>query len=126
MSDVAETRWFKIITLVFVGVCVAFFAFSFATARSLYRASQNGVNPLTSGDVSFYWWTSLILLIVSIALFIWLAWRLVFAKNFRVNITDTVYDYSSSTEGGFFGSDATSKVAGGKTTRTVGKGGVYS
>lgn len=111
MSDVTETRWFKIVTFVFVGICVAFFAFSFATARSLVKAQQKGIAPLDSGDVDFYWWTSLILLILSIIIFIWLGWRLIFARTFRVNITDTVYEYGTATEGGFLTSDAVVKPA---------------
>jgi hypothetical protein len=98
MSDVFESRWFKIAALFFAGVNIAYSAWMFSVARSLLAASNN---PINNTETRWMWWVSVIWLVLSIFFFFWCAWRLLFSQKFRVTVTSGVGEYITTTQGGF-------------------------
>lgn len=98
MSDVFESRGFKIGALFFGGINIAFSAWVFAISRTLL-ASNN--SPISTTEAKWLWWVSLFWLILSILFFVWCAWRLIFAQTFRVNVVSNVGNYATTTQSGF-------------------------
>lgn len=121
MSDVFESRWFKIAALFFGGINVAFSAWVFAIARKLIDTSTS---PIDLTEAKWLWWFSLIWLILSAFFFLWCAWRLIFAQQFRVNVVNSVGTYTTATEGGFSPDIFATSDTTAKTLKKTGKAAV--
>lgn len=81
MSDTTETRWFKIIVFIFSAIIVGLFI-----ANVVYYNRIRTGGTVTNGEATSMLWLSVIFLIISIIIFLWSIWSLVFSKTTRESV----------------------------------------
>jgi hypothetical protein len=104
MSDVVESRWFKVSVLIFSGVGIAYSAWQLSIASRLrsYIAKNPTQTLINPTEVNWSFWVSLVLLIASILIFIVAAYKLLFARQFREKVSKEVEEFVTTPEGGFY------------------------
>lgn len=100
MADTTETRWYKIVTTTAVGFATGAFI-----ANSVYfnRIRTGTCNAMTSGEANVLMWINIILAVVFGLHFLWSAWRLIFAREFRTAASDDVKTYFHGDSTGLIG-----------------------
>ena len=105
MSDVSESRWFKVSILIFSAAAVVVFGFNVYMYAKL---NNNPIgSPVTPGEIKFLLISNIILLIVSIILLFYSLWKLSFSKRSREYIVRRTGEELTTEKGGFSITDDT-------------------
>lgn len=110
MSDVGESRWFKISLFVFSAVVTVVAAFNVwaiyklrAATNSAGTAGGNAASAIgvSNGETTFLLVANIILLVFAIALLIYSIWKLSVSKKSRQALSNKAYEIVTTDEGGF-------------------------
>ena len=98
--DTTEPRWFKITVFIVSGF---FAAFSIANLIYYDRIKKNGgCGSVTQGEATAMFWINLILAIVTLIVFLWALWRIIFSREYRQHMVDQGMTYVSGEGTGLF------------------------
>lgn len=110
MSDVTESRWFKISLFVISATTTVVSSFNLWAIYKLRSAINNGGNTglaaaaisgVSSGEITFLLIANFTLLILSVALLIYSLWKLMASKKTRTKLGQNVYEAVTTEEGGY-------------------------
>lgn len=120
MSDVLESRWFKVSVLIFSGVSLAYSAWQLSIAARLrtFVAANPNTTAISASEVEWSFWVSIIILIISIFFFVWAAMKLLFSKKYRDEKSKSLGEWLESDEG-VIGTETETEPVYGKKTEII-------
>jgi hypothetical protein len=85
MSDVLESKWFKVSVLLFSGLAIAYSTWELSIAIRLknYIKTNPNTTAISSNEVNWSFWVSIIILVIAIIFFVWAIIKLVFSRKYR-------------------------------------------
>jgi hypothetical protein len=102
MSDVGESRWFKVSLFIFSAVATVVVSFNLWGIIKLRNAAKNNTNlGVTNGETTFLLVANIVLLVIAVALLIYSIYKLSVSKKSRQQISKNVVGAFTTTEGGY-------------------------
>ena len=100
MSDVLESRWFKVSVLIFSGVTLAYSAWELSIAIRLknYITTNPSTTAINISEVNWSFWISIIVMIISLIFFIWAITKLLFSRKYREQKATDLNEWLNSNE----------------------------
>lgn len=100
MSDVTESRWYKVLFFSFSLVSTVIFAYNVYNYYQLLNQKIPSTG-LSQGEIKAALILNIIMLVFSVILLIYSLWKLVFSKSSRSRITGAVQEAAITEKGGF-------------------------